>query len=285
LLREVIEEWFAFNIPTVLPRDINYTLPEGSALALVGPRRAGKTYFMYWIARDLVNRGWPHRSIVYLDFEDVRLMGIRPSDFGSFIKVINEEAKAWNGRVVLLLDEVQNIPEWGRWVRTLLNRGRYLVVVSGSSSRLRASEVSTELRGRYIERLVLPFSFREFLRVRGFQTDYLRVPERHGELLSHLRNYVLNGALPEVVLKPELAGELVKAYRQTIVYRDVIDRYRIRDASFFETFLELVEDSFGKCVSITRLSNYFKSLGVRKSKKTLANYLRYLEESYYAIRH
>jgi len=81
LLREVIEEWFAFNIPTVLPRDINYTLPEGSALALVGPRRAGKTYFMYWIAPDLVNRGWPHRSIVYLDFEDVRLMGIRPSDF------------------------------------------------------------------------------------------------------------------------------------------------------------------------------------------------------------
>jgi Predicted ATPase (AAA+ superfamily) len=124
---------------------------------------------MYWIARDLVNRGWPHRSIVYLDFEDVRLMGIRPSDFDSFIKVINEEAKAWNGRVVLLLDEVQNIHEWGRWVRTLLNRGRYLVVVSGSSSRLRASEVSTELRGRYIERLVLPFSFREFLRVRVFK--------------------------------------------------------------------------------------------------------------------
>ena len=51
-----------------------------------------------------------------------------------------------------------------------------------------------------------------------------------------------------MVLKPELAGELVKAYRQTIVYRDVIDRYRIRDASFFETSLELVEDSFGKCV-------------------------------------
>lgn len=74
------------------------------------------------------------------------------------------------------------------------------------------------------------------------------MPERHGELLSHLRDYVLNDALPEVVLKPELAGELVKAYRQTIVYRDVIDRYRIRDASFFETFLELVEDSFGKYV-------------------------------------
>jgi hypothetical protein len=92
---------------------------------------------MYWIARDLVNRGWPHRSIVYLDFEDVRLMGIRPSDFDSFIKVINEETKAWNGRVVLLLDEVQNIPEWSRWVKTLLNRGRHLVVVSGSSSRLR----------------------------------------------------------------------------------------------------------------------------------------------------
>lgn len=283
MLREVIEEWFVFNLPRVIPRDISYLLPEGSALALVGPRRAGKTYFMYWIAQDLMSKGWPRSSIIYINFEDVRLSVLKPTDFSMFLKVINEEAREYNGKILLMLDEVQNLPEWGRWVRTLLDKGRYFVILSGSSSRVRASDVATELRGRYIDRLVLPFSFREFLRVRGFEQGFLEVPERHGKLLNHLRDYVLNGSLPEVVLRPEMASDLVRTYRQTIIYRDIIERYRIRDAAFFETFLEIVENSFGGYVSVTKLSNYFKSLGISKSKKTLSNYLKYLEESYYVV--
>lgn len=145
----------------------------------------------------------------------------------------------------------------------LLDRGgRYFVVLSGSSSKVRASDVATELRGgRYIDRLVLPFSFREFLRVRGgFEQEFLGgVPERHGKLLNYLRDYVLNGSLPEVVLKPEMASDLVRTYRQTIIYRDIIERYKIRDAAFFETFLEIVENNFGGYVSVTKLGNYFKS--------------------------
>ena len=283
MLREVVEEWFTFELPRVIPRDIPYTLIEGSALALVGPRRAGKTYFMYWIAQDLMSRGWPREAIVYINLEDVRLSVLRPTDFGAFLKVVSEESREYNGKVLLMLDEVQNLPEWGRWVRTLLDRGRYYVIVSGSSSRVRAGEVATELRGRYVDRLVLPFSFREFLRARGFGLDFLNAPERRGRLLGHLRDYVLNGALPEIVLRPELASDLVRTYRETIVYRDVVDRYRIRDVTFFETFLELVENSFGGYVSITKLNNYFRSLGINKSKRTLSNYLRYLEEAYYVI--
>ncbi|WP_243671404.1 AAA family ATPase [Vulcanisaeta sp. JCM 16161] len=77
---------------------------------------------MYWIAQDLMGRGWPRSSIVYINFEDVRLSVLRPTDFGVFLKVINEEAREYNGRILLMLDEVQNLPEWGRWVRTYLIR-------------------------------------------------------------------------------------------------------------------------------------------------------------------
>ncbi len=69
-----------------------------------------------------MGRGWPRSSIVYINFEDVRLSVLRPTDFGVFLKVINEEAREYNGRILLMLDEVQNLPEWGRWVRTYLIR-------------------------------------------------------------------------------------------------------------------------------------------------------------------
>ena len=282
-IKELIEEWFAFEAPAIIPRDIGYELSESSALALLGPRRAGKTYFMFWISRDLMRKGWPRESIVYMNFEDVRLVSLKPGDFSTFLKAVNELSHPHKGRVVLLLDEVQNLQEWGRWVRTLLDRRRYYVILTGSSSKLRASEISTELRGRYIDRLVLPFSFREFLRARGFEAKYLGAPERMGELLSQMRDYVTKGGLPEVVLKPELAKDIVRTYKQTIMYRDVVERHKIRDVSSFETFLELVEESFGKYLSVSRLSNYFKSLGIAKSKKTLVNYLKFLEECFYVI--
>ncbi|MEM1663658.1 MAG: AAA family ATPase, partial [Pyrobaculum sp.] len=95
---------------------------------------------------------------------------------------------------------------WGRWVRSLLDRGH---VVAGSSSQLLQSEVATELRGRCLSKVLLPLSFREFLRARGLRPTYLNAPEARGELLGALGEY-LNTAYPEAVLKPHLAQDLLK---------------------------------------------------------------------------
>lgn len=179
-------------MPSIITRDLDYTLSD-NALAILGPRRAGKTYFLFQITRDLMGSGWPRESIVYVNFEDIRLMGINPNHFSTFLKVVNELAREFRGRIVIMMNEAQSIPQWGRWVRSLLDRRRYHVVITGSSSKLGIAEIPTELRDRYIQRLLLPFSFREYLRARGFETRHLGAPEQLGKLLGLLRDYITHG--------------------------------------------------------------------------------------------
>jgi len=282
VFREVVDEWFTRPLPRYVPREVEYVLGD-FALAVVGPRRAGKTYFLFQIADELVKGGAPRESVVYVNFEDVRLAGVRPEHFSAFVKTVFELAKPHGGVIYLLLDEVQNVPMWGGWVRTLLDSGRFRVALAGSSSQLDARAVSTELRGRYISRVVFPFSFREFLRARGAAPAHLYAPTARGALLALLREYVEWGGFPELVARPELRGELVRVYRDTVVLRDVVERHRISPAPVFEVFLSLVEEGFGRYFSISAAHRYLRGLGYRVSKKTLAAYLRYLEEAYYVL--
>jgi len=270
VFRELVEEWLEWRPPRMVEREVEVPVSLGLATAVVGPRRAGKTYLLF----QLGTRG---RSL-YVNFEDVRLVGLKPADFSSFLKVLSE----FGGFDILLLDEVQNLPHWGRWVRSLLDRG-YAVALAGSSSRLGLREVPTELRGRYIARLLFPFSFREYLRAVGAEPGRAGSPASRGRVLGALREYLTRGGYPEVVLKPELAEDLIRAYRETVVYRDVVERHRLRDVKGFDLFLALVERSFCNIFSITAVYRELKALGHDKSKKTLANYLKYLEEAFYVI--
>ncbi|MEZ0248629.1 MAG: ATP-binding protein [Thermoproteus sp.] len=270
VFRELLEEWLHGERPQVVERELEAVLEPGLAFAVVGPRRAGKTYFLYQLGR---------YGGFYFNFEDIRLAGLRPRHFSAFLKVLAEYG-AGRG-ALLLLDEVQNAPAWGRWVRTLLDKG-FRVALAGSSSKLRQDEVSTELRGRYISRLLLPFSFREFLRARGYGAAPTH-PEARGRMLASLREYLELGGYPEAVLKPDLARSLLKMYRETVVYRDVVERHRVRDPRGLELFLSLVESSFARPFSISSAYRTMRGAGFEKSKKTLAAYLRYLEEAYYVI--
>jgi len=91
-----VDEWFTRPLPRYVPREVEYVLGD-FALAVVGPRRAGKTYFLFQIADELVNGGAPRESVVYVNFEDVRLAGVRPEHFGSFVKTVFELAKPHGG--------------------------------------------------------------------------------------------------------------------------------------------------------------------------------------------
>ncbi|ABL87362.1 conserved hypothetical protein [Pyrobaculum islandicum DSM 4184] len=271
VFREVIEEWLSWKPPPMVERELEVPLETGLATAVIGPRRAGKTYLLYQLA---VRHG---RSL-YINFEDVRFVGLRPRDFSVFLKTLAEHGD-FN---LLLLDEVQNVPHWGRWIRSLLDRG-YLVAVAGSTSKLGAREVPTELRGRYLSRLLLPFSFREYLKAVGIPALAGHAPASRGRLLGALREYLERGGYPEAVLRPQLARELLRTYRDTVVYRDVVERHRVRDARGFEVFLSMVESSFCNVFSISSAHRRLASLGLEKSKKTLANYLKYLEEAFYVV--
>jgi len=280
VLREVFSSWLARELPNLVERDYSIELSD-RIVTLIGPRRAGKTYFMFQIAKKLMEEGFSKQNIAFIDFEDVRLQALRPVNYSMFVKTLHEIFTKKDGRIVLLLDEVQSLSDWERWVRTLHNSQNYYIIVSGSSSKLSYKEVSTKLRGRCVSKLILPLSFREFLRFKNVKAQYLESPEMKGELLNKLREFMSFGGFPEVVNSDQGKMELLKTYRETIFYRDVVERFRVRDVSSLDTFVKLVMENFGKYVSISKLSNYFRALGLKKSKKTLANYLKYLEIAFF----
>ncbi len=282
VIREVLNEWLVRELPDLIEREYKVKISD-RILAIIGPRRAGKTYFMFQMIKKLLNEGYEKENIVYVDFDDIRLSNLREENYSTFLKVVHELFKERGGRIFLFLDEVQNLKKWERWIRTLHNSGKFYIIVSGSSSKLLSKEVATQLRGRYVSKIILPFSFREFLKAKGVKLEYLDAPEVRGRILRYLREYLEFGGFPEVVLEDD-EGEkirLLKVYKETIFYRDIVERHRIRDISGFETFMKVCIESFGKYLSLSKVHNYFRSIGIRKSKRTLWNYLKYLEQAFF----
>ncbi|MEW5807314.1 MAG: AAA family ATPase, partial [Acidobacteriota bacterium] len=193
-------------------------------MALVGPRRAGKTYFLYQIVSNLLQSGKVERKdILLIDFEDYRLVDFQSEDIEQLLAVFYQ--LAGKAPRFLLFDEVQHLPSWSRVLRTLHNTRKYSIVVTGSNASLLGSEVATELRGRYEDMVMLPFSFREHLRHRDVEWDraLLATPES-GLIAKAFDEYLKYGGFPE---SAELADEsarrrLMQTYFDTIFYKDVL---------------------------------------------------------------
>ncbi|MBU5678836.1 MAG: ATP-binding protein [Candidatus Aenigmarchaeota archaeon] len=281
-LKEVLSSWLTKDLPELIEREYPVKLSR-NIVAIIGPRRAGKTYFLFQIVKELLNSGYERENIAYIDFEDIRLKNLKPKDYSTFIKVLHEVFKEKNDKLILLLDEIQNLEEWQSWIRTLHNSNKYYIWVTGSSSKLSSKEIATQLRGRYSSLLLLPFSFKEFLKYKSVETKYLNVPEVKGKLLRNLREYLSFGGFPDVVKEEgeKEKIELLKIYKETIFYRDIVERFSIKSVAFLENFLTIIMDNFGNYISLSKLENYFKSIGLKKSKKTLSNYAKYFENAFF----
>jgi predicted AAA+ superfamily ATPase len=288
LARRIVAEWLEdWHAPALVPREI--PSPQWSCLneilALVGPRRSGKTSLMFqWIADLLKSAGVTREDILFVDFEDYRLAGMTPADVDWLFIAFEELA----GRppTYLFFDEVQHLPEWSRVLRTLHNQRRYRILVSGSSSRLLAREVASELRGRYQDLIVLPFSFREVLRFknipwneRSFHTS------ARGPLIRAFEEYLREGGYPEILQKQTLLEQrkLAQNYFQTIFYRDILERYNIKAKAILEAMMRYAVDNYGCRFSISAFAQHLKAHGLPGSKRTISNYLRFFEEAFFLI--
>lgn len=136
--------------------------------------------------------------------------------------------------------------------------------------------------GRAVTYLLLPFSFREYLKALGveFRVDVIEYSDRlRGELLHYLRNYVLRGGFPELVLRPDLHNEILYSITEGIFYRDIVERYGVRRVELLRYLMRLVARCVGKEFTVTKLHNVLKGSGLRTSKSTVLEYLRMLNEA------
>ena len=286
-LRTVVAEWLQRSPASkLIPRDVTLDLSANDFItAIIGPRRSGKTSLMLLAADALIRAGKAQRTdFLFVDFEDYRLQGFESRDFDRLLTTFHQ--LTGHEPRFLLFDEIQHVPMWNRVLRTMHNRGRYRIVVTGSSSELSSREIATELRGRYLDLPVLPFSFREYLTFHSVPFDAVTAstPAR-GRILSAFETYLKEGGFPEVVAATDASvkRQLLQTYYGTIFYKDIRERFSIKARPLLERMMSYALDTYAGSFSISAFEKLLKSGGLSGSKRTIANYLSYLEEAYFLV--
>jgi predicted AAA+ superfamily ATPase len=284
-IKTILYSWMDRKIPDIVPRSETLeeytTLTPRKIIVITGFRRCGKTYIALGSIKRLLDAR-NKKNVIYVNFEDERIP--RETKFLSDLIPSIKETFAEEPDF-LFLDEIQDMPEWSRWLRRIYDNYDMQIVVTGSSSKVSSREIPTELRGRCLEIKVYPLSFKEYLSFKGIQADAESVQYSESErakIVRALDDYLYYGGMPEVILAPEEKKiELLQQYYNTVVSKDIAERHKIRNDEALKALLRLLVNSTQ--YSISKMYNTMKSMGYAVGKTSLANYIGYIESSYFLI--
>jgi len=286
LVRQKIIDSLAASAPSLTHRDIRVPRVPNKAIAVIGPRRAGKTTFLWQVLAERLAAKTPRERLLYFSFEDERLAGMVADDLGLVVEEyyrLHPEVRDQQ-RVLFLLDEIQVVAGWEMFARRLLDTEQVELFVSGSSARLLSREVATSMRGRAMEALVLPFSFREFLRHRGsepHQSAARLTKASRSTLERDLREYLTVGGFPEAQgIGQADRFELLRGYVDTAMLRDVIERHAVSNPVALRWMVRQLLGNAGGSFSINKFHGDLRGQGIPVAKDTLHNYLSHLEDAF-----
>ena len=266
-------------------RDATLPAVPGKVHAVIGMRRAGKTTFLHQLHAERLATRRPEQAL-YLSFDDDRLMDLPLEQLNQLLEEYYRRYPDYRGHqtVTWLFDEIQWVTGWERFTRRLMDTERVEIVVSGSSAKLLSREVHTSLRGRGIETIIRPFSFREFLRHRASEperpADRLTAAER-SRVESLLVEFLSTGGFPEVqALARDTRLELLQSYVDTVLFRDILERHRISQVAALRWLTRQFLKSAAASFSVHRFHQDLRSQGLGVSKDALHAMVAYLEDAF-----
>lgn len=264
----------------VLPREYTIPLESRKIVSLIGVRRSGKTCLLYGLINQLRQQIDP-RNIIYINFEDDRLYPLEMKTLDNLTEAYYElYPEKRDEKVYLFLDEVQTVDGWERYVRRIYDTLNLQIFVTGSSAKLLGSEIATSLRGRTLRFEIFPFSFREYLAYNKIEIN-LHSSKSISHIQHALMRYQHQGGFAETFGEPsDIQRKILRDYLDLIIYRDLIDRYNLKNRSLLKHLIKYSLTNIGTLVSFNKLYNEYKSLGYKVSKDTLYNYFTYLEDAY-----
>lgn len=257
----------------------NYYLEDNVNYCFVGIRRTGKSYMMYQQINSLRDKGVHDNEIVYLNFEDERLLEMSTGDLNLMLEIGMEMAGVDN-KPYLFLDEIQNVAGWEKFVRRMADM-KYHINITGSNSRMLSSEIASTLGGRFVIVNIYPYSFGEYLTANGKEKSYDGIISTRdkAEVIGMYGQYIKYGAFPELVNIKNKREYLSSVY-QTIYLGDILTRNKITNDFAVRLILKKIAESVTKPLSYSRLANILKSAGASIGKQTVINYIGYMTESY-----
>lgn len=284
ILSQLIDDFQERKLPTPVSRTAIFSEIKGKADVVIGMRRSGKTWFCFQKINHLLEKNISQNQILYLNFEDERLLEFTVRNFQEILDVYyGKFPENKNRTCYFFLDELQRIDQWEMFIRRLLDSENIQIFITGSSSKLLSTEIATSLRGRSLTTEIFPFSFQEFLRYHGLFADK---PKTFGSktaaiLRKAVKEYSQNGGFPEVQnIDPNIKTEILQGYIDAVLLKDVIERHKVNNITAIKHLVKTLIHSSGKKFSVNKFYNTLKSMSVKCTKNNLYNYLDHLTDAF-----
>lgn len=285
-LPEVIAEALSRPWPEATPRTLRLASLPGKVDAVIGSRRVGKSWLLQHHAQELETGGVHRGRILYLNFEDERLDGLAAAQLGDILEEWGRrvpgllDAERW-----LLLDEIQVVAGWERFVRRVVDERHTRIVVTGSSARMLSREIATSLRGRALTHELLPFSFREALIHAGILPPeaWPQDARTRATLRVAFDRYLETGGYPEVQrVDADLRRRILRDYADVALLRDVIERHAVANVAGLRALHRRLLASPGTLFSVHRFANDLRSQGLAVGKESLHAWVDHFADACFA---
>ncbi len=271
------------RLKDLVPREAKFPDAPNKIRVAIGMRRTGKSYLMYQQILNLLSDGINKTFILYINFEDDRLLPLNPQKLAKLVEAFytlypeNHEKKCY-----IFLDEIQNVDEWLLVIRRLYDTKEADFYLTGSSAKLLSKEIATSLRGRSLATEVWPYSFNEFIRSKQIEIKKEFYDKKTQDKLNQIFNlYLSEGGFPEVTaFSPDVRQQTLQEYLDIVIYRDIIERHNIKTPAIIKYMALSMIYNIGKPFSINKFYNDLKSQGYSVGKDILYDYANHIEDAY-----
>lgn len=282
LLKQIIRDFHLSENFDVKPRNIQPPIDTKKIITLIGVRRCGKTSIFYHMINQLIEK-IEKTKIVFLNFEDERFE-LNSDELDLILQAYMELYPSYKlSECYFFFDEIQNIPNWEKFIRRMYDTISKNIFITGSNSKLLSSEIATSLRGRTLNFEIFPLSFKEYLSFKDIEVDFYS-----SKSLAFIKNaqesFLKNGSFPEILFLEEIyANKTLQEYFNVLLYKDLAERYNITNTVALKFFLKRIISSSTKQISINKIFNELKSSGIKIGKNTLYEFLEYVQNIYLAL--
>lgn len=266
------------NYPKFLNRDlylerIKPFVDTQMIKVIVGQRRVGKSYLLFQLM-DYVSKLHPNADILYINKELYEFDAVKT--YADLIEYIQAARVNQSEKCYLFIDEIQDVASFEKALRSLFAEDKYDIYCTGSNANMLSGELATFLSGRYVEFKVYSLTYIEFLQFHGLV-----------DTTNSFEKYYLYGGLPylkNVPLEQEVVSEYLRNIYNTILLKDVVNRYNIRNVRQLQDLTLYLADSIGHLFSANRISEYLKSQRIELPPKTILEYLSFLDNAFFVKR-
>jgi len=253
-----------------------YELEENGKYVFVGVRQAGKSYMLFNKAKSLLNKGHSIEEIVYVNFDDERLVELKADQLDL---ILQAHQTICDQKPILLFDEIQNVEHWEKFARRLVNM-KYTVFITGSNAKMLSSDIMSTLGGRFIDQMIFPYSFEEYIEVAGFSlSDNWQYGKEAAQIQRLLADYIKWGGFPELTLYKDKRQWLNSLYEK-ILLGDIVLRNKIKNVAALRLVMKKVAENVMRPVSGRRIANLISGTGVKTNTTSVIDYLQYAKEAF-----